>query len=138
MIDIDVSFFIQMVNFLIAWMLLNLVLIGPIRGIIRKRAEFTAAQVEAIEKFNLEATTKVKDYEAKLDAARKAGVEERTRQKEAALAEEAGIVGAASKQAADVVAAARSDVEAQVFSAMKSLTAEVDKLAAKAVDKILA
>lgn len=138
MIDIDVSFFIQIVNFLITWMLLNLVLIGPIRGIIRKRGEFTATQVEAIERFNLEATTKVKDYEAQLVAARKAGVEERTKQKDLATAEEAGLVDAATKKAAETVAAARADVAAQTTAAMKSLKAEVEKLAARAVEKILA
>jgi len=138
MIDIDVSFFIQMVNFLITWMVLNLVLISPIRGILRKRAEFTATQVEAIEKFGLEAATKIKDYEAKLDAARKAGVEERTRQKDVAVAEEAKVVAEASGKAADVVAKARADVAAQMATAMKGLKSEVDKLASRAVDKILA
>ena len=138
MIDIDVSFFIQIVNFLITWMLLNLVLIGPIRGIIRKRAEFTATQVEAIERFNLEAVTKVKDYETQLTTARKAGMEERSRQKDLATAEEASVVDAAAKKAAETVSAARTAVSSQMDAAMKSLTGEVDKLAARAVDKILA
>ncbi len=39
MIDFDYSFLFQMVNFLIVWIVLNLILIKPIRGIIAKRQE---------------------------------------------------------------------------------------------------
>jgi F-type H+-transporting ATPase subunit b len=138
MIDIDISFFIQLANFLIIWMVLNLILLRPIRGVIKKRAEFMANEADAIDKFSTQAVTKVQDYEAALDTARKAGVEERTRLKDEGLATEADLVGAASKDAAAEMAAARTAVEADFAKALEGLKPEVDKLATKAVGKILA
>lgn len=138
MIDLDITFFIQLVNFLIIWMVLNLILYRPIRGIIKKRSEYMAGQVSSIEKFNAQAVTKVKDYEAALDVARKAGVDERSRLKVEAQASEAEIVGNAGREAASKISAARAEIESQVKKAMQSLQSEVDRMAKKATDKILA
>ncbi len=138
MIDLDITFFIQLVNFLIIWMVLNLILYRPIRGIIKKRAEYMSGQVGAIEKFNAQAVSKVKDYEAALDAARKTGLDERNRMKAEAQFRENEIVGDAGRDAASKISAARVEIESQVKKAMQSLQSEVDRMAKKATDKILA
>ncbi len=138
MIDLDITFFIQLVNFLIIWMVLNLILYRPIRGIIKKRSEYMMGQVGSIEKFNAQAVTKVKDYEAALDAARKVGLDERNRLKVEAQTRESEIVGDAGREAASKISAARAEIESQVKKAMQSLQSEVDRMAKKATDKILA
>ena len=70
MIDLNATFFVQFVNFVLILILLNVILIGPIRRVLKKRAEFVASQMEGIESFTSSADTKLKDYEAALDAAR--------------------------------------------------------------------
>lgn len=138
MIDLDITFFIQLVNFLIIWMVLSLVLYRPIRGIIKKRSDYMVGQVSSIEKFNAQAVAKVKDYEVALDAARKTGLDERNRLKVEAQAHETEIVGNAGRDAASKISAARAEIESQVKKAMQSLQSEVDRMAKKATDKILA
>lgn len=138
MIDLDITFFIQLVNFLIIWMVLNLILYRPIRGIIKKRSEYMSGQVGAIEQFNAQAVTKVRDYEVALDAARKAGLDERNKLKAEAQSREVEIVGEAGREAASKISAARAEIESQVNKAMQSLRSEVDRMAKKATDKILA
>lgn len=71
MIDLDISFFIQLANFIITLLVLNLLMFRPIREIIRRRAELMSDQLSKVENFNGQAETKVKDYEAALDSARK-------------------------------------------------------------------
>ena len=67
MIDLNATFFVQLVNFVLILILLNVILIGPIRKILKKRAEFVASQMEGIESFASSADAKLKDYELSLD-----------------------------------------------------------------------
>lgn len=138
MIDLDLTIVIQAINFLIMWVLLNVILFKPIRGIIKKRKEFGETQLAAIESFSTQAVTKVQDYEEALSFARASGVEERTRLKEEGLAKEAELVGEAAKASADKLAEARAAVQKEYEAAFDGLKSDVQKMAEKAVDKILA
>ena len=68
MINFDISFVIQLVNFIITLLVLNLLLIKPVRGIIKKRNDLMAGRVDEINKFTDSATAKMSDYEAQLAA----------------------------------------------------------------------
>ncbi len=72
MIDIDSSILLQAANFLLMWFILNQLLFKPVRGIIKKRGEVMAGQLEAINGFTSDAAKKVADYEAALTKARAA------------------------------------------------------------------
>lgn len=138
MIDLNATFFVQFVNFLLILILLNVILIGPIRRILKKRAEFVASQMDGIESFATAADTKLKDYEKSLDAARQAATAERTAMKAEGLAKEKTLLDAAGAEAASTVQAARADIAAQSAAAQKALLAGVSGLASKAVAKVLA
>ena len=138
MIDLNATFFVQFVNFLLILILLNVILIGPIRRMLKKRAEFIATQMEGIESFTGSAETKLKDYEAALDAARQSATVERTAMKDAGLAKEKELLDAAAADAAATMKAARGDISVQTQAAQKALTAQVSGLASKAVAKVLA
>ena len=84
MIDLDYSFFIQLVNFIITLVVLNILLIDPIRKIIKKRQEVMAEKLGKIEQFTGQAEGKVKDYQAALDEARRQGVDVRKQKKKRA------------------------------------------------------
>jgi F-type H+-transporting ATPase subunit b len=62
MIDLDITFFIQLVNFLVTLVVLNLILIRPIRDVIRRRSEAMAARIGSIEQFTRTAEGKMADY----------------------------------------------------------------------------
>ncbi|SKA89585.1 F-type H+-transporting ATPase subunit b [Paucidesulfovibrio gracilis DSM 16080] len=133
----DNSIYIQFINFLLLVVLLNWALIKPIRGIIQKRKELMAEQMGGIEQFTSDADTKLKDYEAALDAARKEGVEVRTRLKEEGTSKEQELMSAAGQQAATTLREAEAQIESEVKSAMDALKKDVDGYAQKATNKIL-
>jgi F-type H+-transporting ATPase subunit b len=138
MIDIHpIGILIQFVNFLITLIVLNLILFGPVREMIRKRKELMAGQMDSIEKFTADAEGKLKDYEEQLAAARKDGNEIRAQLRDEAVAEETKLLSAAGADAAATLKASRVEIDAQVKSAMEQLGKDVENFAAKATDKIL-
>lgn len=137
MIDIDSSILIQAANFLLMWFILNQLLFKPIRGIIKKRGEIMAGQLDAINGFTSSATKKIADYEAALTQARAAGMATREELKAAAQVAEQDLLGAAQKEASAKLGAARSEIAAQAKAASDSLKGQVRAMAEKATAKIL-
>jgi len=133
----DKTIFIQGINFLVMIFLLNVVLIKPIREIIKKRKGLMADQLEKIEGFNSNAETKVADYEAQLSDARKEANVIRTAKKDEGTAEEQTLMSAAGDEASSTIQAARSEIKSQVKGAMDQLTKDVDKYAEQVTGKIL-
>ncbi|MGE4298237.1 MAG: hypothetical protein AB7E47_09440 [Desulfovibrionaceae bacterium] len=137
MIDLDITALIQLVNFIVTLVVLNLLLVKPIRGVIRKRAEQMAGLAKEADGFASSAEEKVKKYEAALDDARAKAAVEREALKAAGLEKEKDILGAANAAAATTLGAAREDVVKQVKSAKESLMGQVVPLAEKAAGKLL-
>lgn len=137
MIDLDVTIWIQLANFLIIWFIMNQILIKPIRGIIKKRAEHKAEELGTITKFTDSAATKLKDFEAALGQARAAGAAEREALKVQAQEREHELVAAAQREAAAQLGSARAEIGEQADKASKALKANVRAMAEKATARIL-
>lgn len=137
MIDLNATFFVQFVNFFLVLIFLNVVLIKPIRRAIKKRADFFASQMHAIEQFTGTADTKLADYQKALDAARQQAVAARLAMKDEAQAKEKAVLDAAAEDAAQTVRSAREEIVSQSAAAQKALSADVTDLATKAVAKVL-
>jgi F-type H+-transporting ATPase subunit b len=137
MIDIDSTFFIQLINFLITVVFLNVLLITPIREIIKKRNGLMADQLSSIETFTSSADEKLKSYEQALDNARQQGLELRKQMRAEGSGEEQQIMSAAGKEVAATMKAAQEAIAAQVNGAKSALKADVEKFALKATAKIL-
>ncbi|MDO9083900.1 MAG: ATP synthase F0 subunit B [Humidesulfovibrio sp.] len=137
MIDIDKTFLIQLINFLITIVGLNLLLIRPIRDMIQQRNNLMADQVGKIEGFNSNAEEKLKSYQAAIDAARQEGLEMRKQMRAEGTGEEQQIMTTAGKEVSASLKAAHEDIAAQVARAKQALFAEVEKFAQKATAKIL-
>jgi F-type H+-transporting ATPase subunit b len=137
MIMPDNTFFVQLVNFIITILLLNVLLYKPIRGIIKKRNDLMAKQTADIDEFTRTAEGKLSEYEATLDGARKEANDIRAQFKDQGTAEEQGILSAAGEDASSTIKAARAEVADQAAGAQKELEAEVDKYAKQATAKIL-
>ena len=137
MIMPDNTFFVQLVNFIITILLLNVLLYKPIRGIIKKRNELMAKQTADIDEFTRTAEGKLSEYEATLDGARKEANEIRAGFKDQGTAEEQGILSAAGEDASATIKAAKAEVADQAAGAKQQLAGEVDKYAKQVTDKIL-
>ena len=137
MIDLDISFFIQMANFIITILVLNLLLFRPIREIIRKRSDLMGGQLLKVEEFTGLAATKLKDYEAALDSARREGMDIRSEFKEQGAKEEQVLLSGASEVAAVTLKEVRSEVSSERGMAMKVLGGEIESFAQKVAAKVL-
>ena len=137
MIDLNATFFVQFVNFLLILILLNVVLIGPIRRILKKRATLVASQMEGIESFTSAAAAKLSDYEKALDLARQQATAGRMELKAEGLVKEKEMLDAAGAEAVQTVQSAKAEIAAQSEVARKTLATGVSGLAQKAVSKVL-
>lgn len=137
MIDLDFSFFIQLVNFLISLVLINTLIVSPVRSALaRRRAAMDGLLTEA-EKFAADADAKLKNYEVSLAEAHKEGGVTRDALKDEGHAREMEILASANKTAQDEVSATKQQVATEVKAAMDTLKAQVDGLATKATEKVL-
>lgn len=137
MIEIDATFWVQLVNFLVSLIFLNFLLIKPIRGIIKKRSDSISSTLSETDSFTNVAEGKIKNYETALAEARKVGSAQRLSLKDEGTKEEKQLVEATAKKAQDSLAAARNEIAKQVIAAMDSLKGQADALAQKAVGKVL-
>jgi len=137
MIDLDQTFLIQLINFLVTIVGLNLLLIHPIREKIKERNMLMADQLASIENFTSSADEKLKGYEQALDSTRQQGLEMRKQMRAEGAGEEQQIMSVAGKEVAATMKANQDEIAAQVASAKQALSADVQKFAQKATAKIL-
>ena len=137
MIELNITLFIQLVNFLIRLALLNVIIYKPIRGVVKKRQAKMSDDLTEVERFNEQAQAKLEDYRAALEQARREAGEVRENKKKEAVAEEKDILAAANAEGAEVLSAAREDIQAQSQEARKALSQQVKKYAKQVTDKVL-
>ena len=137
MIELDGTLFIQMINFLITLVVLNFLLIRPIRGQIAARASLTSEYATDIEKFTANAASKLTAYEASLAEARTKASHVREAVKSEAQAAEQEMLQAAHSEAQEYLQSAKVQISSDSAKAMKTLLSQVNSYAAKAADKIL-
>ncbi|MEW5774057.1 MAG: ATP synthase F0 subunit B [Thermodesulfobacteriota bacterium] len=138
MIDLDTSVYIQFINFVITLVVLNLLLIRPVREIIRKRAEKMSGLLQGAEAFTASAEQKLAGYQKALDEARAAGAEARNALREQGVSKEKEILEAAGADAAATLSSAKERAASEAKTARDGLKARVGSLAQKVADKILA
>jgi F-type H+-transporting ATPase subunit b len=137
MIDLNTTFFVQLINFLIILFVLNFILFRPIRGIIKKRTDLMADQLNSIERFTSQSKAKMVNYEAALNDARTQGKDIRGQYREQGYVVEKDMVEAASSAAAANLGAARERIAQDKLSAQGALEGKVEQYAKMATEKIL-
>jgi F-type H+-transporting ATPase subunit b len=137
MIELNVTFFIQFVNFLITLMVLNLILYRPIRSILKRRAEHLANKLAEVEDFNAQAEQKLASYEEALATARGEAQAVRVSRQEEGYGEETTIVASATKEASSFIGAARQEIASETEAALATLKGKVDEYAKATTGKIL-
>jgi F-type H+-transporting ATPase subunit b len=137
-LDLNVTFVIQLINLLITLVLVNWLLVRPVRAIIAKRRAGCDELTRQTESFVSRAANDAAEYEKALRAAREEGGDARRRAREDALARREAMLAEASVSAADLVRLERESARADSERAGAALTARVDQLADDVVRKLLA
>lgn len=138
MIDLDVTLFIQLGNFLITLVVLHYLLIAPVRGqILKRRATIEGIEAE-VKNFVDKADAQLADYENTLKSAREQATHQRNDAREAAEAAGLEIQSEAARAAQATVHAAQNAMRAEIGRTREALIQELNDFTKSAVSKLLA
>ncbi|MDE5833111.1 MAG: ATP synthase F0 subunit B [Desulfovibrio sp.] len=137
MLDLNITLVFQLFNFIIAIFFLNILLIRPIREIIKKRDAIMNGLAAEADAFHAEATQKLSDYEAKLAGARQEAGKNREEGKNAGLLELQAIVGEAQQSAKQLLEENRSRLHSQADQALAELRDGIDNFSTKLGQKLV-
>jgi F-type H+-transporting ATPase subunit b len=137
MVSVDVSIFIQIINFLVLIWVLNLVLYKPIRKILIQRKEKVAALENGAETSLEEAKSREAAFDQGIKAARVKGLQARDSFLQEAGEEEKRIVGEINAKAQADLASVREQIARDAAAVRATLQKEVDGFAKAIGQKIL-
>lgn len=137
MINLDLAFVFQLVNFLVLVLVLNTFLYKPIRKVLADRAEqIRGARAKAME-VDQEVQEKVALYEVRLREIKAKAAEERGAMIKEAQAEEAALVEKSRAEAAGSLATIRNRVAKEAADARELLKVQARVLSLEICEKVL-
>lgn len=137
MINIDIVFLFQVVNFLVLLFLLNILLYKPIRKALSDRETEVAASRERTLSVDLEVQEKMARYEEKLREVKAGATEERNLTLREARAEESRILEAARNDASESLTEIRGAIRTEAAKAETYLRNQAESLSRVISEKIL-
>ena len=137
MLDLNITLVFQLVNFFIAIFVLNILLIRPIREIIKKRNGVMDNLAGEADSFESQAAERLANYEAELARARQDAGLTREEGRNAGLTEQQGIVGTAQKSARDILADTRRSLRGQAEATLSELRTQVSDFSARLADRLI-
>jgi F-type H+-transporting ATPase subunit b len=135
LLTIDGTFLVQILNFIVFWVLLNIVFIAPTRRAIEERLRLIAATQRAAQKLRERAAALQAEADALFDAARRRTEEIMREAATRAAAESHDIERKASDEAAASVALAHVSVASERAHATEKQVPLVQELARAMVDR---
>ena len=137
MLDFNITAIIQAVNFFIAVVVLNCLLIRPVRDIIKQRKAKMGDMLASAESFASAADDQLADYRSSLNRSRQEAALARANARADALREQQTLVAEANKRAQEQLARAKESLQQETQNARAALAARVKPLAAKAVARMI-
>jgi len=137
MIKVDMSFIIQIINFLFLIWALNVVLYRPIRGILARRYEKVSGLENGIVQFEQDVLEKQEAIKVGRKEARAKGVKEKEILENQAKEEEMRQIEKINERARADLALIREKIVTEAEDVRKSLQKEVDSFANDISSKIL-
>jgi F-type H+-transporting ATPase subunit b len=136
-ITLDLAFVIQLINFLILLLVLNILLYRPLRRVMAERDnDIKGARSKAAD-VDREVQERIAEYEARLRAVKSGVSQERAGLKQEALAQESVILEKARKEAAESVAAIKAKVAQEAAEATRILQEQAQDLSRDICEKVL-
>ncbi len=137
MITLDLTFVIQLVNFLVLMLVLNIFLYKPIRKVMADRKGQIDGAKERAAAVDKDVQEKMALYETRLrEIKSKAGAEREVLRGDA-LREEAAILEKARKEAADSLSSIKAKVAKEAVEAKEYLTVQARSLSLEICEKVL-
>ena len=137
MINLDMSFVFQLVNFLVLVLLLNVFLYKPIRKQLSDRNALISGAKEKSAAVDREVQEKLASYEARMREIRAGAADERGALKKEAQLQEAAILEKARVESSEKLAGIKARVAQEADEARRMLKASAESLSADICEKVL-
>ena len=137
MIELNLSFVIQLINFGILVLVLNVFLYKPIRKVLADRRQVIDSAREKTVSVDAEVQGKMAQYEARLHTAKAEAGARRAESLKLAQVEETALLEKARKQASESLASIRGRVAKEAGEARELLKKQAEILSGDICEKIL-
>ena len=137
MLNIDGTMFLQIANFLVLLLILNLILFRPIRRVLAQREEEMNSRQKTIDGFQDQAEKNEKGIEEGIVQARKEGYAEKEAFKSQGLEEEKEILQEAGSGVEQKLSAAKKEIETKIAVARETLEGQIAGFSDELAQKIL-
>ncbi|MFP3910528.1 MAG: hypothetical protein ACLFUT_00500 [Desulfobacteraceae bacterium] len=137
MLNIDGTLILQIANFLVLLLVLNLILYRPIRRVLAQRDEEMSSRENTIESFQQKAQQYEKDIEEGMVRARKEGYTQKEALKAEGVEAEKGLLQEAGQSVEQKLGAARKDMEGKVADVRQALEGQISDFSNELAEKIL-
>ncbi|QWV93252.1 hypothetical protein KP004_19115 [Geomonas oryzisoli] len=137
MINLDIAFVFQLVNFLVLVLLLNVFLYKPIRKQLADRAAQINGAKQKSAEVDREVQEKLASYEARMREIRAGAADERGALKKEAQQQEAAILDKARAEATESLSSIKAKVAQEAEEARRMLTASAETLSSEICEKVL-
>ncbi|HDM32620.1 MAG TPA: ATPase [Deltaproteobacteria bacterium] len=137
MIQLNWTFFVQMVNFLVLMFILDRILYRPILKILDERDKKIETGQEKAKELLEKSEYMLKDYKEKISDAKVEALEIKNSAIKEAEEEANRIINDGRKKAEQILEEIKADAERQVETARKELESEVGAIASSIVNQVL-
>ena len=137
MLDLNITLLFQLANFLIAIYLLNILLIRPVREVLKKRQSIVDGMTGDAENFESKAEKSLADYDAALKKARQDAGLARQKGREEGVAEQQTLVGQAQQEARSILDQARTALQKEADETLATLRSQAADLSKMLTEKLI-
>ncbi len=137
MINLDLAFVIQLVNFLVLVLVLNIFLYKPIRKVLADRQGEIAAARKRAEGVDKDVQEKMAEYEGRLRSIKAQASGERASLIKEAHAEETALLDKARKEATETLSTIKNKVAKEAADARVLLKEQATALSMEICEKVL-
>lgn len=137
MIELNLSFVFQVINFLLLLLVLNIFLFKPIRKVLTDRQSELAGARDKAAAVDKDVADKMAAYETRLKEIKGQGFAEREALKKEAAAEEAKLLEAARAEAGATLATVKGKIAKEAADARAALQEQAQGLSLEICQKVL-
>ena len=137
MLSIDGTLILQIANFLVLLVVMNIILYKPIRGMLAKRDEEMASRQKMIDDYQGRVKDNEEAIESGMVSARKEGYQEKESLKVLGQEDEKGVLQEAGAAVERKLTAAKQEIETKITAARETLESEISGFSNELAEKIL-
>ncbi len=137
MLDLNITMLFQLVNFLVTIFVLNLLLIKPLRKVMRDRKAMMASLESDALASEEKATSSLDDYESQLTKARQDAAANRDSGRTAGVKEQQALLDEAQKEAQGILGEERKRLHAEAETSLQELRSKVGAYSQQLAARVL-